>query len=120
MGGIKVKMNKNDIVGRKINKNAESTGKSSENVKVSTPPNAAVKREIVVVGKTVDEAWDSVDKFIDEAILANISEIFVIHGRGSGALKRGLREYLKDDVRVNSYKEASPKEGGTAVTIVNL
>ncbi|HCW92330.1 MAG TPA: hypothetical protein DHM44_01475, partial [Flexistipes sinusarabici] len=120
MGGIKVKMNKNDIVGRKINKNAKTSGKSHENIKVSTPPNAALKREIVVVGKTVDEAWDRVDKFIDEAIVANISEIFIIHGRGSGALKRGLRDYLKDDVRVNSYKEASPKEGGSAVTVVNL
>jgi len=120
MGGIKVKMNKSDIVGRKIDKDEKLTKKSSENVKVSTPTNTAVKREIVVVGKTVDEAWESVDKFIDEAILANISEIFIIHGRGSGALKRGLREYLKDDVRVSSYKEASPKEGGAAVTIVNL
>jgi len=120
MGGIKVKMNKNDIVGRKVNKNDKSAKKSSENVKVSTPPNEAVKREIVVVGKTVDEAWESIDKFIDKAIMANVSEIFVIHGRGSGALKRGLREYLKDDVRISSYREASPKEGGSAVTVVNL
>ncbi|AEI14746.1 Smr protein/MutS2 [Flexistipes sinusarabici DSM 4947] len=120
MGGIKVKMSKNDIIGRKINKNAKESVKSAKKVKVSTPPNTAVKREIVVVGKTVDEAWDRVDKFIDEAILANISEIFIIHGRGSGALKRGIRDFLKDDVRVNSYKEASPKEGGSAVTVVNL
>lgn len=120
LGGMKVRMYRDNLIGRKINKKEKSRDTKSGDVKVNTPPKPSVKREIIVVGKTVDEAWDIVDKFIDEAMLANIPEIFIIHGRGSGALKKGLREYLKNDPRIKRYREATHKEGGPAVTVVNL
>lgn len=118
LSGIKVNMNKKDIIGKKIEGNENIAQK--ESVHVSKPSAGGIVREIVIVGKTVDEGWDILDKFIDKALLAGVPEISVVHGRGSGALKKGIREYLKNDYRVESYREADTKEGGPAVTIVKL
>lgn len=118
LSGIKVNMSQKDIIGKKIKGNENISQK--KNVYVSKPSAGGITREVVIVGKTVEEGWDILDKFIDKALLAGVSEIAVVHGRGSGALKKGIREYLKNDSRVESYREADTKEGGPAVTIVKL
>ncbi len=118
LSGIRVNMNREDIIGKKIDGSDNISQK--EKVKISKPSSGGVARELVIIGKTVEEGWDILDKFIDKALLAGVTEIAVVHGRGSGTLKKGIRKYLKNDSRVESYREAGTKEGGQAVTIVKL
>ena len=71
-------------------------------------------------GLRVDEAWPLVDKALDNASLAGLSELRVIHGRGTGQLMRGIREFLDGHPQVVSVSHAPDREGGTGVTVVKL
>jgi DNA mismatch repair protein MutS2 len=76
--------------------------------------------EINVIGCTVEEASRRVDKFIDGASLAGKAEVRVIHGHGTGALRRGLTEFLSAHPLVESVHAEAQERGGTAVTVVEL
>lgn len=112
--GLKVKLNINDIIGKKV------TQSEAKGVKVNKDVSVGVRSEVVVIGKRVEEAIAELDKFIDKAILSNVSEIYVVHGRGSGALRKGIHEYLKNQPSVRSFRVAENNEGGQAVTVVEL
>ncbi len=77
-------------------------------------------REINVIGMTVEEATQRVDKFLDEAALANRTRVRIIHGHGTGALRRGLAEFLKTHPLVSSVSFESEDHGGKAITVVDL
>ena len=76
--------------------------------------------EINVIGCTVEEATRRVDKFLDQAALAGASQLRVIHGHGTGALRRGLAEFLKTHPLVNSARPEAADRGGAAITVVEL
>jgi DNA mismatch repair protein MutS2 len=76
--------------------------------------------EINVIGCTVEEASRRVDKFIDGAALAGRPQVRVIHGHGTGALRRGLAEFLSAHPLVESVHAEAQERGGTAVTVVEL
>lgn len=76
--------------------------------------------EINVIGCTVEEASRRVDKFIDSAALAGKPQVRVIHGHGTGALRRGLAEFLSAHPLVESVHAEAQERGGTAVTVVEL
>lgn len=87
---------------------------------VSLNKAATVSAEIDVRGSTVEEATILADKFIDDASLAGLKEVVVIHGKGSGALRRGLHSYLRSNPHVSSFRLGEYGEGDTGVTIVKL
>lgn len=76
--------------------------------------------EINILGHTVDEAAEKLDIFIDNAIRSNLTEIKIVHGKGTGALRRGVHEYLRTNRMVASFRLGMPNEGGSGVTIVTL
>lgn len=76
--------------------------------------------EINVIGCTVEEASRRVDKFIDNAALAGKPQVRVIHGHGTGALRRGLAEFLSAHPLVESVHAEAQERGGTAITVVEL
>ncbi len=76
--------------------------------------------EINVIGCTVEEASRRVDKFIDNAAIAGKPAVRVIHGHGTGALRRGLAEFLSAHPLVESVHAEAQERGGTAVTVVEL
>src|SRR4030095_5428276 len=76
--------------------------------------------EINVIGKTTDEAVDLVDKFLDEASLASMSEVRIVHGHGTGALRRAIGDLLKDHPQVGRFIPAPQDQGGSGATIVQL
>ncbi len=78
------------------------------------------RSELNVIGQTTDEAVDAVDKFLDEASLASLSEVRIVHGHGTGALRRAIAELLKDHPHVARYAAAPQDQGGTGATIVEL
>ena len=79
-----------------------------------------ISPEINVIGKHLDDALLEVDKYLDDAYMAGLSQVSVIHGRGTGALKNGLREMFRKHRDVQSFESASYDEGGEGVTIVTL
>lgn len=76
--------------------------------------------EINLIGCTVEEATRRVDKFLDQAALAGSSQIRIIHGHGTGALRRGLAEFLKTHPLVESIRAEAADRGGEAITLVEL
>jgi len=113
--GIKVSIAKSELIGRKL-----KDKQNKDKVKISQKVEKVRKSEIVLVGKTVEEAEEILDKYFDEQILLGTTQVAIIHGRGSGKLKKGIHEILKRDPRVASFRIAEAKEGGQAVTIVNF
>jgi DNA mismatch repair protein MutS2 len=76
--------------------------------------------EINVIGCTVEEATRRVDKFLDEAALSSLPSIRIIHGHGTGALRRGLAEFLSTHPLVDNIRHEAEDRGGTAITIAEL
>jgi DNA mismatch repair protein MutS2 len=76
--------------------------------------------EINVIGLTVEEATDRLDKFLDNAALANKARIRIIHGHGTGALRKGIGEFLASHPLVEKHSFATEEHGGKAITIVEL
>jgi DNA mismatch repair protein MutS2 len=76
--------------------------------------------EINLIGCTVEEATGRVDKFLDEAALANRSRVRIIHGHGTGALRKGLAQFLSKHPLVDSQSFETEERGGKAVTVVEL
>lgn len=80
----------------------------------------STRDEIDLRGMTGDEAWFAVDKYLDEAVLADIRVVRLIHGKGTGALRAALQKYLKSDKRVASFRLGRYGEGDGGVTVVEL
>ena len=79
-----------------------------------------ISPEINLIGKTVDEALGELDKYLDDALLAHLNSVRVIHGRGTGALKKGLLAWLKKQPYVKKCEDAHFDDGGEAVTVVTF
>ena len=79
-----------------------------------------IKTEINVIGKNLEEAIDLVNKYIDDAFLAGLKTVHIIHGRGEGILRTGIRDELRRNKHVKSFKSAPYSEGGDGNTVVEL
>ena len=79
-----------------------------------------IRPEINLIGKNLDEATDLMYKYIDDAFLAGLKTVHIIHGRGEGILRNGLRAELKRNKHVKSFHSASYNDGGEGCTIVEL
>jgi DNA mismatch repair protein MutS2 len=86
----------------------------------SRPADEPSAREINVIGATVEEASRRVDKFLDAAVLEGLPQVRIIHGHGTGALRRGLAEFLAAHPLVGKFYAEAEDRGGTAITIVEL
>lgn len=88
--------------------------------KIKKTVTTSFKPEIDVRGMIGDDAWFVIDKYLDDAVLANIFTVRIIHGKGTGALKAALWKYFKADKRIRSYKHGEYGEGDAGVTVVTL
>ena len=88
--------------------------------KVKKTVASVFKPEIDVRGMIGDDAWFVVDKYLDDAVLANMPSVRIIHGKGTGALRAALWKYFKHDKRIKSYRHAEYGEGDAGVTVVTL
>ena len=80
----------------------------------------SVSPEINLLGKTVDEAVAELDKYLDDAYLAHISPVRIVHGKGTGALRNGIHKYLRRQKHVKDFHLAAFGEGDAGVTIVEF
>ena len=88
--------------------------------KIAMSKSLSVSPEINLLGKTVDEAVSELDKYLDDALLSHLNTVRIVHGKGTGALRKGIHEYLRRQKHVKSYRLGEFGEGDAGVTIVEL
>lgn len=91
-----------------------STGKMKMSKSMSVSP------EINLLGKTVDEAIAALDKYLDDAYIAHVSPVRIVHGKGTGALRTGIHQYLRRQKHIKSFRLGAFGEGDAGVTIVEF
>lgn len=99
-----------------LKKTARPAGKG----KMKMGKSLSVSPEINLLGKTVDEAIAELDKYLDDASLAHLSSVRIVHGKGTGALRNGVHNYLKRQKHVKSFRLGAFGEGDAGVTIAEL
>lgn len=117
-GAFKARVNVKDLRVKTdpTEKKSSNTQKSSYTVQRNTQ----FKDEIDLRGMTGDEAWLTVDKYFDEAMMAGISRVRLIHGKGTGALRNALWNFMRSDKRIASFRIGQWGEGDGGVTVVDL
>jgi DNA mismatch repair protein MutS2 len=121
-GPLRMKVAIDEIVGiEAVSGAVKSDPLSRQNITISAKPSeGAAADEINVIGSTVEEATGRVDKFLDDAALANRTRVRIIHGHGTGALRKGLGQFLSSHPLVGSVSSETDDRGGKAVTVVEL
>ena len=104
------------IDGTKIKKIKNKDGSS----KIKLEKSYEVQSEINLIGKTTDEAIFELDKYIDDAYIAHIPVVRIIHGRGTGALKNAVSDFCRKSSVIKSYRLGDFDEGGDGVTVVTF
>jgi DNA mismatch repair protein MutS2 len=97
-----------------------AAGGGRVNVSVQLQPREHTSTELNVIGCTVDEALSRAERFLDESLLASERTVRVIHGYGTGQLRRALAEFFGQHPFVASFATAPPEQGGGGVTVVEL
>ncbi|EGQ0330582.1 TPA: endonuclease MutS2 [Staphylococcus pseudintermedius] len=113
MGIIKMKLPLSDL---------EKKEKAKEQPKkvVTRTNRSTVKMELDLRGYRYDEAMVALDQYLDQAVLSNYEDVYIIHGKGTGALQKGVQQHLKRHKSVATYRGGMPSEGGFGVTVATL
>ncbi|QLK85776.1 endonuclease MutS2 [Staphylococcus sp. 17KM0847] len=113
MGIIKMKLPLKDLEKKEKTKQQPS--------KMVTRSNrSTVKMELDLRGYRYDEAMVALDQYLDQAVLSNYEDVYIIHGKGTGALQKGVQQHLKRHKSVADYRMGMPSEGGFGVTVATL
>jgi len=112
----KTELSKVDASAMEHRRGVSSVIKGGSGVEINVTQDVPMKLE--VHGLSVDDALEKVDKYLDQAYAAGLPYVYIIHGRGTGALLRAIHEYLSTHPHVSRFRFAEPSEGGTSVTMV--
>lgn len=115
VGIMKVKVDRNDL--QFIGKQNQTIEKPLTTIKGS---NYHVKTELDLRGERFEDALLRLEKYIDDALLAGYPKVSIIHGKGTGALRKGVLEFVKKHPRISDARPGEAGEGGSGVTIINL
>ncbi|MDR3792378.1 MAG: endonuclease MutS2 [Terracidiphilus sp.] len=130
LGPIKMRVKRSDLASPKSPEGEAAKSRETPlnavrrqkgvHVSVSSENSENMRMEINLIGRTVAEAEDELEKYLDHAFLAGLPRVRVIHGHGAGILRRGVREFLKGHPHVAHIEEAPQNEGGQGATLVEL
>ncbi len=116
-GIMKVKVHISQL--KRVDEQKESLEKINR-VRVAGVKASSVKLDLDLRGLNVEEAIDKVDKYVDDAVIAGLHEVTLIHGKGTGILRKAVHDHLRGHAHVESYRLGKYGEGETGVTIVAL
>jgi DNA mismatch repair protein MutS2 len=120
-GPLRMKVAIDEIIGVEGALAPQPEPAASRNITVTLQPGeGTASGEINVIGMRVEEATERVDKYLDEAALANQTHVRIIHGHGTGALRKGIAEFLKTHPLVERTAFETEERGGKAITVVDL
>ena len=119
-GPLRMKIATEEIVGVESAPSGKIAGSGVESGSLSSPSRFGAANEINVIGQTVEQATEQVDKFLDDAAMAHLPSVRIIHGHGTGALRKGLGDFLRTHPLVASHATEAEERGGKAITIVDL
>ncbi len=94
-----------------------SKNRKSKRIKI---PQKQIKMELKILGFTFDEAQPVIESFIDDAIVGGLGKIRIVHGKGTGALRSKVRQFLRRNKRVADFFSPPPEAGGDGVTVVSI
>ena len=123
MGILRSQVNINDLVLIDENADVKAARKRYEKTgsgKIKMTKSATVSTEIMLIGKTVDEAIAELDKYLDDALMANMPSVRIVHGKGTGALRNAVHQHLKRLKYVEEFHLGEFGEGDAGVTIAKL
>jgi DNA mismatch repair protein MutS2 len=112
--GVKFRLPFNQLIKTKSKPRERRTRAAAENIKFDSKVNIDLR------GKRVEEALRETDEFISGAIMSNIAQVTIIHGKGTGALRAAIQEYLQNHPSIKSYRNGKIEEGGDGVTVVEI
>ena len=118
MGIMQSKVNVNDIA--LISEASSSSGKKSGGTRHSMSKASSISPELMLIGMNSDEAIRTLDKYLDDARLSHLSQVRIVHGKGSGILRKAVHSYLSRQKDIKDYHLAAYGEGDTGVTIVEF
>lgn len=117
-GAIKTKTNIKNLA--LVEASAKTKQASVPTSKARTYVSKDFSVSLDVRGRNVEDAWIEIDKYIDEAILHGISSVTIVHGKGTGMLRKGLWEFFRKDPRIKKYRNGEYGEGDFGVTVLEL
>ena len=120
MGILRSQVNLKDLEKLEDNVSSAPALKRTGSAKIKMSKSASVSTEINLLGKTVDEALPELDKYLDDAYLAHLPSVRVVHGKGTGALRKAVHNYLRRQKHVDSFRLGEFGEGDAGVTIVTF
>ena len=120
IGIMKANINVEDLMFMGEDENSKNSGKSGRYGQLYKSKAQSISMSINLQGKNLEDAIMDMDKYLDDAYIAGLKEVTVIHGRGEGILKEGLRKVLRKHKLAASYRKGKYDEGGDGVTIVTL
>ena len=121
MGILRSQVNISDLeIIEDVNPYAPKSKKGSARSQMRMSKSLSVRPEINLLGKTVDEAVAELDKYLDDAILSHLNSVRIVHGKGTGALRKGIHQYLKKQKHIKNFHLAEFGEGDAGVTIVEF
>jgi DNA mismatch repair protein MutS2 len=88
--------------------------------RITLPEKTAPHPELHLIGRTTDEARDLVEQYLDDAFLAGLARVRFVHGKGTGALRKAVRDLLAAHPLVDSFRDGEPSEGGAGATVAAL
>lgn len=112
MGIIKMKVGMDEVKKRKKEQPKRAVSRRINKT--------SVKRELDLRGERYEEALRRLDQYLDQVMLSNYSEVEIIHGKGTGALQKGVQQFLRTHPKVKSFRGGMPSEGGFGVTVVEM
>jgi len=118
-GIIKLKIHISQIE-KSNNKKTESQSNIKSSSKRGINKSMDISPEVMLIGMTVDEAIPVLEKYIDDAYLSNIGQIRIVHGKGTGALRKAVQSFLSKHPHVKSYRQGLYGEGDLGVTIAEI
>jgi DNA mismatch repair protein MutS2 len=119
-GPLRMKIATEEIVGVESAPAGKALSPNPASGALRSSSRFGVANEINVIGQTVEQATEQVDKFLDDAAMAHLPSVRIIHGHGTGALRKGLGEFLRTHPLVASHASEAEERGGKAITIVDL